>query len=48
MKIFSKVMSLIVMRLCGSISHYGVCTVFCAEHSTQYTHLTGTCCHTTA
>jgi len=35
MKTFTKVMSLIVMRLCGSMSQYGVCTVCCAPHSTQ-------------
>jgi len=29
---FSKVMSLIVMRWCGSMSHYGMCTVCCAPH----------------
>ena len=27
MKTFNKVMSLIVMRWCGSMSQYGVCTV---------------------
>jgi len=35
MKTFSKVMSLIVMRWCGSMSQYGMYTVCCAEHSTQ-------------
>jgi len=34
MKTFSKVMSLIVMRWCGSTSQYGMCTVCCAQHST--------------
>jgi len=28
-------MSLFVMRWCGSMSQYGVCTVCCALHSTQ-------------
>jgi len=35
MKTFSKVMSLIVMRWCGSMFQYGMCIVCCAEHSTQ-------------
>jgi len=31
MKTFSKFISLIVMRWCGSMSQYGVCTVCCTE-----------------
>jgi len=33
MKTFSKVMSLIVMRWCGCMSHYGMCIVCRAVHS---------------
>ena len=35
MKTFNKVMSLIVMRWCGSMSQYGMCTVQSTAHSTH-------------